>query len=239
MEESIAKDCGVVCEGETISIGSLGKNGRALRWKVAMSEPVLQGVVQTGFTRFLVLPLAVKESAYEDDSGNEEGTGDDELGSDDHVDDSTPVKEGSMEDFDIDESFLAASVLEPLRQPRSSAPSTPSSAPSIVNLHSAVVPPSAAPAKSLVVSAHPITHPVSSPLLIPRPSDDEDEMSRIYLKTRDLSKLGMFSGDWVVVEGEENEGDKRLARCFASDGVLSVSLSSHEYVFLFVSLNRC
>lgn len=193
-----------------------------MRWKVAMTEPVLQGVAQIGVTRFLVLPPVSQESSSDDD--DELAEEEEEVS--DEQDDSTPVEEGSIEDFDIDESFLAASVLSPSRQVRASLPSTPSSGLPITNgnlPHS-----SPAAAKQLLVSAHPLRHPVPSPLLIPRPSDDEDEIPRIYLKTRDLSRLGIFSGDWAVIESEEDGGDQRVVRCFASDGIVPESLAPDD-----------
>ena len=241
MEESVATGCGVLREGETIRIESgelLGK-GRALRWKVAMTEPVLQGVVQRGFTRFLVLPPVAQDSVYEE---LEDSKGEEDVVSE--PEDSTPVDADLIEDFDIDESFLAASVLAPPRQSRSSLPSTPSSAPPPVDStapHSAIAPHSAtAPAatKHLLVSARPLLHSLPSSTLIPRPLDDEDEISRIYIKTQDLSKLGIFSGDWVVIESEGRNEDRRLVRCFASDGLVH-ELPVDGSVFFFRNPDWC
>lgn len=219
MEESVAKECGVLREGETIRIESQGdEKGRPLRWKVAMTEPALQGVVEKGFTRFLVLPPVSQDMMHEGRDEPEDSAEEEESVSE--PGDTTPVDADSIEDFDIDEAFLAASVLAPPRQPRSSLPSTPSTSPPFVNGSTPHPTTTPAATKQLLVSVHSLRQAIPSLTLIPRPSDDEDESSRIYIRTQDLSKLGIFSGDWVVMESEDNSEDQRLVRCFASDGLL-------------------
>lgn len=220
----------MVREGEILSVAS-ETGGRARRWKVAMAEPVLQGVLQKGYTRFLVLPPS-SSTLLANGEVEAEAASEDEVDGVVDVGDSEEEDEGS-DDFEIDESFLANSVLSP---PRHSLPPTPlSPLPStttttglaLANGHPAVplsLPPPSTTSQSsngILVRAHSLQHPVSSELLVPRPKDDEDDTPRVYLRTAALGRLGLFSGDWVVVgvEGETQE-ERRLARVFSGDGFI-------------------
>lgn len=217
----------VVREGEVIA----GQARELGNWKVAMAEPVLQGIVKRGFTSFLVLP-SPSNGVQELENGEEHA----EVEQGDTQDDEETVRgaEDSEEDdvdaYEIDEAFLAASVLSP---PRRSLPPTPISPPrlspnnglALTNGHAsfplsptASIPAPKRPTSSLSVTARPLQHSVHSALLVPRPRDDEDDTPRVYLRTQDLGRLGLFSGDWVVV-GTGDEGHGRLARAFAGEGL--------------------
>lgn len=223
-EGLLERECGVVREGETLDCladkNDAGKQ-RRVRWSVAMAEPVLQGVIQKGFTRFVVLPPPDALQSIEDgESETEDSVGVDavELG-----DETVMLEEDDLEmaeleeEFDIDESFLAASVLSP---PRIShpIPLPISDGLALTNgdLGSST---SALPLSphQLTITAHPLVRPVASQLLMPRPGPSDDDIPRAYLRTRDLARLGMFSGDWVVATvGEES----RLVQAFAGDGLI-------------------
>nr|CRX79136.1 hypothetical protein ls5930a1_00167 [Leucosporidium scottii]CRX79213.1 hypothetical protein ls5931a1_00041 [Leucosporidium scottii] len=194
-----------------------------------MAEPVLQGVVQKGHTRFLVLPpVAGVEELGVDDAGEghaelEAGASSSDEGTIRGAEDS---EEDDQDDYEIDEAFLAASVLSPGRQ---SLPPTPLSPPSsnglaLTNGHAAFPLESTSSSTkpsptSIAVLPASLQQPIPSPLLIPRPPNDEDDTPRVYLRTSDLGRLGLFSGDWVVVGDEGNE-HRRLARAFAGAGLL-------------------
>lgn len=218
----------MVREGETLRVAGAGS-----RWKVAMAEPVLQGVVKKGYTRFLVLPPTSGAEDFEDDEALDQHA-EPETTTSSGDEDSAQGAEDSEEDgddnFEIDEAFLAASVLSAPQQslpptPLSPPPPTSSNALALTNGHSTfplASGTSSKPAASAIkVVAQSLQRPIPSPLLVPRPRDDEDDTPRVYLRTRDLGRLGLFSGDWVVLgSGDESSEERRLARAFAGEGLL-------------------
>lgn len=181
-----------------------------MEWKVMMTEPVLQGIVEVGVTKFIVLPpvrgpsqsLVLTNGGSTTNDHDMEGmseNGEEEM-------------EDEEEEFEIDESFLANSVL------------TPSTA------LASTLPTSIAP--TLLI--HPLKYSVTSAQLIPRPASEEEDTNRMYLRAKDLSRLGRFSGDWVVIreegmeKSEESDRRRRLVRVFAREGVLDEADSLEE-----------
>ena len=51
--------------------------------------------------------------------------------------------------------------------------------------------------------AHGLMQPIPPGLLHPKPTAEDDEEARIYVDTRDLTRIGCFSGDWVRVEASQ------------------------------------
>ncbi|PFH61761.1 hypothetical protein XA68_16381 [Ophiocordyceps unilateralis] len=51
--------------------------------------------------------------------------------------------------------------------------------------------------------AHGLLEPISSELLHPAPSPEDDEEARVYVDMSSLPKLGCFSGDWARIEAAE------------------------------------
>ncbi|GAA5888470.1 hypothetical protein JCM6882_008631 [Rhodosporidiobolus microsporus] len=232
----------LVREGDSVRL-----EGGQKRWKVAMAEPVLQGKVFKGFTRLLVLPPS-GEDAEDDSASVSEAEAPQANG-----DNSSETEEDDSFDFDleIDESFLASSVLAPRRHGTSAYP-TPLTSPlpphpsannalalgGLTNGTSFPLndPPTSkraakAPSGALVVPL-PLAHPVPSELLVPLPDEDEDDVQRAFASTADLGRLGLFSGDWVVLqpaaveavpeesEREEERREGRLVRVFAADALV-------------------
>lgn len=157
-----------------------------------MCEPVLQGLVVQGDTRFFVLPP--------------NSTGEEEGGEDEKED------EDSDSGYTIDEEFLSQSILPPLLSSPTSTPLKESNSLALIpNGHPTI-------SKQLNLSPFPLKHPIASELLIPAPLESEDDQTRVYLRLQDLSKVGAFSGDWCVVDGG---GGQRLVRVFAAENVLS------------------
>ncbi|GAA6020420.1 hypothetical protein JCM10207_002101 [Rhodosporidiobolus poonsookiae] len=210
------------------------------RWKVAMTEPVLQGAVVKGYTRLLVLP-PTEEQDVETASVSEAEEPLAQLDS----------SEDDSFDFEIDESFLAASLLAPRRSGNSAYP-TPLTSPIPPNslaltngssfpLH-AISTSSQTPKASsgTLVAVAPLLHPVPSEALSPPPDADEDDVARAFATTTYLGRLGLFSGDWVVLrtpaseqvdastdlEAEKVRKDGRLVRVFAVDELAEASRST-------------
>ncbi|KPV72060.1 uncharacterized protein RHOBADRAFT_39809 [Rhodotorula graminis WP1] len=171
----------LVREGGTLRLPGVG------RYRVAMSEPVLQGVVVKGQTQVLVLPPQGGDD-HRLEPASDAGSS---LGAGAHHDETTEDDDDNLDDDDlleIDEGFLAGSVLSPLRS---------------------------------TVTAAPLTHPVPAELLVPQPDADEDDIPRAYVATADLGRLGLFSGDWAVLSRRAGEGEGRLARVFAAEGLVA------------------
>lgn len=217
-------------------------DGGSKRWKVAMTEPVLQGAAVKGLTRFLVLPPSGEE---DEETG---GASLETMYSSETEDDSLDF------DFEIDESFLASTVLAPrqhngsayptpLTSPLPQHPSSDSNALALNGLSHASFPlhasssPHNKPSSGSAVTPVSLVHPVPRDLLVPSPDKDEDDVSRILVATADLGRLGLFSGDWVAlrpssegdeqerrgVEEDEQRREGRLVRVFAADGLVSTS----------------
>jgi peroxin-6 len=133
---------------------------RTFRYRVDMMEPVQQGYAQKHTTRFVV--------TLAEDSDRTIATPR-ELGS-------TPDdgSENESEGIEIDEGFLAGSVLpstsEPLRREIRNHAKDPST--------------------YLEVGFHPL------PLLQPTFSQDD---CTVYLRTADLGRVGVLNGDWVSI----------------------------------------
>ena len=51
-----------------------------------------------------------------------------------------------------------------------------------------------------VFKAHDLMRPISSDLLHPKPSCEDDEEARVYVDVISLNRIGCFSGDWVRLE---------------------------------------
>lgn len=200
-------------------------------YRVAMAEPVLQGVVVHGQTQVLVLPPQGSDAhgSSESPEGLPNGSRDEHDGS------TTEEEEADDEellDFEIDENFLAGSVLSPLRSANTplTSPLTDSKHSSfpLLSASTASLTPAQGPAPRAgsVVSAVALTHPVPSELLVPQPDADEDDVPRAFVATAELGRLGLFSGDWAVISREGAEAEGRLARVFAADGLVDEAAST-------------
>ncbi|GAA5839198.1 hypothetical protein JCM9279_002624 [Rhodotorula babjevae] len=221
----------LVREGGTLRLPGVG------RYRVAMAEPVLQGVVVRGQAQVLVLPPqggADQRHEPAPDAGSSHGAGprQDETTEDDDDNDD----DDDLLDFEIDENFLAGSVLSPLRS--SSTPLTTPLPDSKHSSHGSSFPLLSASTTSFstaaaatrtagsTVTAAPLAHPVPAELLVPQPDADEDDVARAYVATADLGRLGLFSGDWAVLSRRAGEGEGRLARVFAAEGLVAGTESS-------------
>lgn len=111
------------------------------------------------------------------------------------------------DDVEIDESFLSNSVVTPQR----SLPSSPAAK---------GTPGSRLPKRRVELALQALGHRISIASLVPQPEADEDEEARVYLRSRELARCGLFSGDWALLEGSES-GDRRLVRVFVADDQLS------------------
>jgi peroxin-6 len=206
----------VLRQGDTLELSedAAGEmEGVSSSWSIVMTDPVLQGVYKEGLTRFLVLPpqqgdtgkgrLAITNGDEQKEETGEEDQGEEEEG----------------DEFEIDESFLANSVLTP---PPSAFLALPPVSPlkGEIIFNGTTLAPAPLPSSGTLITPLALLHPIPSCLLIPRPADDEDDHPRCYLRTSDLGRLGIFSGDWVRVQCEKGG---RLVRAFARESVVGDS----------------
>ncbi|SCZ94448.1 BZ3500_MvSof-1268-A1-R1_Chr12-2g03905 [Microbotryum saponariae] len=240
--QSLGKHGRIVRSGEVLS--STSASGQALGWTVAMAEPVLQGVLVPGSTRFLVLPPTDEPASLPNGSSTPNGH------ADHHDLHSLDDDDGA---FDIDESFLAASVLSLPRLDGNSTPISPRDlpgrapsnySPSLSPFPSHSDGPLSATRAALsrsqnqraLVQAQALQHPVDSSTLVPQPTEGEDETLWVFLGSRDLSRLGLFSGDWALVESEGSSAltsERRLVQVFVSDELQNVTDETGVPVALF------
>ena len=144
----------------------------AHEYRLVMASPVLQGCAKRGHTRFYVIS-APPPATTVNGSADTEPILDDlqEIPSDEED------VEKSEDGFEIDEAFLAGSVLRPVPPHAERAePSATADSPNADGhrINSSVYIRTAEPLRSLV----------------------EDD-STIYIPTADLSQVGVLSGDWV------------------------------------------
>lgn len=217
-ERTIIERGDVIRQGDFLKYnkGINDQGGLSGVWQVAVTEPVSQGIVVRGVTNVLVLPAfegslpSSQSSELVETSGSKDQT--------------APSEEDAYEDAEcvIDEAFLASSVLTAFT-PSSSVLSglmTPPNEkvdnfPNFLNLN---------PVHSFlpVITPAILPLPVPTELLIPQPERREDDNNRVYLQALDLGRLGLFSGDWVVVGIHQalRKTTTRLVRAFAGDEVL-------------------
>ncbi|KAK4048422.1 peroxisomal assembly protein [Microbotryomycetes sp. JL201] len=218
--------------GEILRQGSkVGVDGST--WTVVMAEPVLQGIVKPSKTSFVVLPPPTGPTDHGQERQLSDADGEDKASIGSTDDDSE-----SSDEFDIDEAFLAPSVLTPpgpqsrLTTPVSSPPArssvaltngfaldadTAGGAASDKLVNGGYAP---RPSRKLLVFPKALQDAVQYSALTPDPPKDEDDLLRVYLKTRDLGRLGLFSGDWVTISSERNAQAQRLVRVFAADDIV-------------------
>ncbi|KAK4704294.1 peroxin-6, partial [Phenoliferia sp. Uapishka_3] len=212
-EARLEKEAGIIREGDEISLRDGG------RWKVAMAEPVLQGAALKGQTKLLVLPPVLE--------GENNEAVPPQLENGVSLLAMLPTdKEGGEDDFDIDETFLARSslALPPLRSLATTPLTSTTTSLAHPRGHSFPLPRVAQrfPMNvSLGITPVPLRHPIPFPLLTPEPDGDEDDTPHIYLRTTDLVKLGLFSGDWALVSIAEGSEQCRLGRVFSGDANIS------------------
>ncbi|GAA5990325.1 hypothetical protein JCM10908_007319 [Rhodotorula pacifica] len=243
LEEKLARpDRDLVRQGAVVEVAEVG------RWRVAMSEPVMQGQVVRGETRLLVLPPTRDGPDAEDLAGNKSSTTAFDGAHVKDEDESEPSGDNSQDtfaDFDLDEAFLASSVLLPRK-----SHATPLTSPMPAHLDAAKM--SSFPILESshvrheeighIVNAVPLDFAIPAELLTPIPDADEDDNLRAFVSTPDLGRLGLFSGDWAILQHGSNtppDSDgtraRRLVRVFAADASLPTSgSSSHTHAILFL-----
>ena len=127
----------------------------------------------------------ILDGECEDGGGVSLSGGDGATGSDEDEDDplafsgflSTPLTSGSI-------SFPSISTTPHLRNGYHSPNTLASPAPT---------------STSKEFTTQPLTRPIPSGLLHPKPKEQDDDEARAFVKVGDLAKLGCFSGDWVRI----------------------------------------
>lgn len=140
---------------------------RLYRYRLDMTEPVLQGYARKGITRFYLTLVDTSKEDSEDEINLEF----EESGSD-------------PDGIEIDESFLASSLLHP-RQNLSSSPQETSAG--ILRYMGRE-------------SEETTTSPVDCrfrPELLQYPTSTSQDDCTLYVRTFDLSSVGILNGDWV------------------------------------------
>lgn len=152
--------CTITSRSLPLNGSGSSESGRSYQFRLNMLEPVQQGCPQIGYTRFILLLSDVgndldayheRESEIEDDSDSD------------------------RDGIEIDEDFLANSVLSSIHEPPSSAVQT---------------------SASLVDGKPHESQNSLRPEPLPKPCSVQDDYT-LYLRTTDLGKIGLLNGDWV------------------------------------------
>ncbi|KAG8899708.1 peroxisomal assembly protein, partial [Tulasnella sp. 403] len=197
------------------------------KYRLLMVEPVLQGYAKVGETRFTVMPA-------DDISGatNDHGQSDLPPNASDptvQIEDRPPQETETMSSteyddddanaFDIDENFLARSVLNPIPADENVPGASP------IGTEEASTSGETAP-PSVVQQAARGSGNASAPSFLLRSLDasvnlgKEDEEPAVVVRTRDLGKVGVFSGDWAIIN-ITNRHETRLTRIISDDSLSS------------------
>jgi len=174
----------------TVTLDDSSSNFHIPRFQVLMTEPTIQGIAVQEFTRFIVLPAS-------EDTEESDDFSDDDVASSPGSEISTELfSESDAESLVIDEAFLASGVINSI--PRTPAPTTPNGLKEdefFAASSSEFRRPGAA--TSLVLQAEALNTPVST--LHGTRTKIEDPETRVFLRTADLSRVGLFDGDWVSI----------------------------------------
>lgn len=167
----------------TFSSESLPLNGhniaegrRLYQYRLNMTEPVLQGFAQKGFTRFYVTSGDRVKENISTDSGNESVSPEWEEGS-----------ESDTDGIEIDESFLANSVLQSRQNFPQSSNYEGSLTPSKGTKHNKDNPVDSTAQTGSSLRAESLSGSTGNP---------EDDCT-VYLRTADIGRAGILNGDWV------------------------------------------
>ncbi|KII88818.1 hypothetical protein PLICRDRAFT_42057 [Plicaturopsis crispa FD-325 SS-3] len=167
------------------------------QYRIDMAEPVLQGYIERNATRILItLADTVDSTSLADGTLSSEA----EDGSDSEHD-----------GFEIDESFLARSVLTSIPDAYARIPNGSVSPSNGYSPHDGR-PETPAPPTEVSYRAESLAHIVS-------PADDD---CTLYLRTSDLGRIGVLNDDWAVVH-PRGSSRYRLVRISANDDLVETS----------------
>ncbi|EPQ58726.1 hypothetical protein GLOTRDRAFT_11691, partial [Gloeophyllum trabeum ATCC 11539] len=161
------------------------------RYRLIMAEPIMQGYAEEGATQVILL----RPSSLADGLSNGHATLYD-LGSEDPT--PTASVNGSTENLEIDERFLASSLIDGGSSFYHASNGERNSSNSDGSPES----------QGLTLLARPLLHTIS------RASDDYT----IYVHTNDLCRLGLLVGDWATASSHATE-NKRVVRICVDDKV--------------------
>lgn len=147
---------------------------RNFRYRLDMAEPVPQGYFAKGSTRvYVTLPVELNEDTLPGDNTHLLGASD-ESGSE-------------ADGIEIDESFLAGSVLHSRQNTTPSSPPDTNAHLTDGRSHPNGLQKEVTSQKEPQLRAKPLTEPIST---------FQDDCT-LYLRTSDLGKVGVLNGDWV------------------------------------------
>lgn len=178
-----------------------------------MTEPVLQGLVSRDSTQVIVMPPSETSAPASRENGHLE----------------IPLRNDSREgtsSYDVAEDFLAATLLdgldgEPIASrghPRSTS-ELPDGSEHSLSPHAKETGRTTDCGRTLQATALQ-ERPIAAALQ-PRPPVDEDEHIQAFVRTSDLGRLGIFSGDLVEVSSSHTSSDRRNLRLYGNDSALS------------------
>ncbi|KAF9268256.1 AAA-domain-containing protein [Marasmius fiardii PR-910] len=188
VQRSLSGSCRILRQGEIRTVDLAVVNGtgssqsKLLQFRLDMVEPVIQGFIEHGKSKIIVIP------SFEDQ--------DSEVRSEMDETDSNSDSEG----VEIDEDFLGNSVSQFTFHPISPSPEKSTQ---LGAGHTATN-------GEFTLEAKPLPLPISAV------QDDHT----LYLRTADLSRVGLLNGDWSIAC---SSSQCRLARVVANDSAVETS----------------
>lgn len=191
--------------------GHTDASGRMISYQVTLTEPVLQGYVSASTSEIIVLPPLTSSSEkqkrlLQDNKGS----------ADWHVDEDFLARAGLDSTFeDATQSILPNHLTSDIGGPTSTWQS-PLSSPSIKSTHldaSISEYNASRSSKGRLLRVKACTRYIDDEDITPTPDQDEDEHTRAFVRASDLTKLGLFSGDRVEIQGLSSES-RRIVRVY-------------------------
>ncbi|GAA97207.1 uncharacterized protein L969DRAFT_43069 [Mixia osmundae IAM 14324] len=222
----------ILRQGQSLAIATSHEDNIGLT--LALLEPVLQGYAIQGKTEMTLLPslpatrrVSRRSSRAHSMSSDQDlptratlvnGNGkeraldeviehseDDLSSSDSGTSDFAPDEDGDP--FEVDESFLASTVLDV--------------APQVVQTNGHAEESAALTESTL--EWRPLLSPIPEGLLAQSNAGDSlgaDSDARVYVRTREMARLGLFSGEWALAGPSDQPTSQRLVKVYAADGVV-------------------
>ena len=172
-----------------IEMTTRGSDDLVYHFRVLMTEPTLQGFARPDTTRFVVIPDAEEPETWFA-NGDTSSPPDSEATS-------TSLSESDIEALEIDENFLASGLIgltpqgTDLFSPNGTSDDVSYEPNGLRNPFSTDLWQPMSVSSSQMFQAAPFSAP------IPQSPEPFDAECCVFLRTSDLSRVGMFNGDWV------------------------------------------
>lgn len=181
-----------------------------LSYQVTLTEPVLQGYISELTSEIIVLPPLTSDSIKQKSAPITD------VQANWQVDEDFLARGGLDSNLEGEHSIFPNHLTSETIAASSSTWQSPLSSPSIKSTHlDASISDFNIPrtSKGRLIRVMACSYYMDDEDLTPLPDPEEDEHTRAFVRATDLAKLGLFSGDRVVIQGLSSES-KRVVRVY-------------------------